>query len=83
MSNFLSDGDYEHAGDILEWIMEDKKDVDEDKFDLLAFAAGMRWTGTKSREVCEVPAHCVEQAHRWDAASTGQKRTTQRRSERI
>ena len=37
----------------------------------------MGWTSTRSREVCEVPVHCVEQSHRRVAASTGKKWTTE------
>ena len=33
MSNFLSAGDYEHAGNILEWIAKEQEEVSEDKFD--------------------------------------------------
>ena len=33
MSNFLSAGDNEHAGDILEWITQEQDDVDEDRLD--------------------------------------------------
>ena len=36
MSNFLSAGDNEHAGDILEWIAQEQEDVAEDKFDRIA-----------------------------------------------
>ena len=36
MSNFLSAGDCEHAGDIMEWIMQEQEVVAEDKFDMLA-----------------------------------------------
>ena len=36
MSNFLSAGDYEHAGDILAWITQEQEDVTEDGFDMLA-----------------------------------------------
>ena len=36
MSNVLSAGDYEHAGDILEWIAQEQEDVAEDKFDSIA-----------------------------------------------
>ena len=43
MSNFLSAGDYEHAGDILEWITQEQEDVDKDKFDQLALQRG--WAG--------------------------------------
>ena len=34
----------------------------------------MGWTSTRSREVCEVLVHCVEQSHRRDAATTDKKR---------
>ena len=64
MSNLLSAGACEHAGDILEWITQEQEDVADDK-------------------VFKVLVHCVEQSHRRDAASTGTKRTTQRRSERL
>ena len=43
MSNFFSAQDYEHAGDILEWITQEQEDVDEDKFDMLAVQH--RWAG--------------------------------------
>ena len=36
MSNFLSAGDYEHAGDILEWITQEQEDVAEVKFARIA-----------------------------------------------
>ena len=42
MSNFLSAGDYEHAGDIMAWITQEH-DVDEDKFDRVAAQRG--WVG--------------------------------------
>ena len=34
--NFLSAGDHEYAGDIVEWIVQEQKDVTEDKFDTVA-----------------------------------------------
>ena len=40
ISNFLSAGDYEHAGDILEWIAQEQ---DEDTIDTLAVQRG--WAG--------------------------------------
>ena len=43
MSNFLSAGDCEHAGDIMEWITQEHNDVDEDKFDRFAVQRG--WVG--------------------------------------
>ena len=43
MSNFMSAGDYEHAGDILEWIGQEQEDVAEDKFDRIAVQR--RWAG--------------------------------------
>ena len=43
MSNFLSAGDYEHAGDILEWIAQEQEDVAEDTFDRIAAQRG--WDG--------------------------------------
>ena len=43
MSNFLSAGDHEHAGDILEWIAQEQADVDENTFDILASQRG--WAG--------------------------------------
>ena len=43
MSNLLSAGDYEHAGDILEWIAQEQEDVAEDKFDRIAVQRG--WAG--------------------------------------
>ena len=43
MSNLLSAGDCEHAGDIMEWIMQEQEVVAEDKFDMLALQRG--WGG--------------------------------------
>ena len=43
MSNFLSARDYEHAGDILEWIGQEEEDVAEDKFDRMVAQRG--WVG--------------------------------------
>ena len=43
ISNFLSPGDYEHAGDILEWITQQEDDVPEDRFDVIALQRG--WVG--------------------------------------
>ena len=40
MSNFLSAGDYEHAGDIPRWITQEQEDVTEDEFDVLASQRG-------------------------------------------
>ena len=79
VSNCLSAGDYEHAGDILERIAQEREDVADDKFDRIA--AQRRLAG-QAYEVFKVLLHSVEQSHRWDAASTGGKREAQRRSER-
>ena len=43
MSNFLSAGDHEHAGDILERTTQEQEDVAEDKFDRIAVQRG--WVG--------------------------------------
>ena len=43
MSKFLSAGDHEHAGDILEWIAQEHEDVAADKFYMLAWQGG--WAG--------------------------------------
>ena len=43
MSNFLSAGEYEHAGESLERITQEEEDVAEDEFDLLALQRG--WGG--------------------------------------
>ena len=43
MSNFLSAGDYEHAGDIWEWVAQEQEDVAEDKFDRIAMQRS--WAG--------------------------------------
>ena len=42
MSNFVSAGAYDHAGDILEWISQEQKDVTEDEFDFHATQRGWR-----------------------------------------
>ena len=36
MSNFWSGGDYEHAGDIMDCITQQRDDVPEDRFDAIA-----------------------------------------------
>ena len=43
MSNFLSAGDYEHVGDILEWIAQEQEDAAKDKLDRIAVQRG--WAG--------------------------------------
>ena len=43
MSNFLSAGDYEHAGEILELITQQEDDVPDDRFDGIALQRG--WAG--------------------------------------
>ena len=45
MSNFVSAGDYKHAGDVLEWIAQEQEDVAEDKFDRIA--GQRRWAVDK------------------------------------
>ena len=69
MSNLLSAGDYEHAGDIWEWVAQEQEDVAEDKFDRIAMQ--WRWAGhaRDHTRVSKVLVHCAEQSHRWDAAS--------------
>ena len=42
-SNFLSAGDFEHAGDILEWIAQEPEEVAEGKFVRIAVQWG--WAG--------------------------------------
>ena len=37
---FLSIGDYEHAGDILEWITQQQDDLPEDRFDAITLQRG-------------------------------------------
>ena len=51
----MSAGDYEHAGDIPEWIAHQQEDVAEDKFDRIAGPAMMGWTCTGSHEVFKIP----------------------------
>ena len=46
MSNFLSAGDYEHAGDILEWITQQEDYVPGDRFDGIALQRGWAGRGT-------------------------------------
>ena len=43
MSRFSSVRDFEHAGDILEWVAEEQEDITEDKFDTIAVQRG--WVG--------------------------------------
>ena len=83
MSNFWSDGDCEHAGHILEWITQQQDDVPEGRFDVIAMQR--RWGSDKqeTKEVREVLVHGIEQSHRRNVASIGEKRTTQRWSERL
>ena len=83
MSNLLSAGDDKHEGDILEWIAQEQEDVAEDKFDKIAAPRWMGWTSTRSYEVFKVLVHCAEQSHRWNTASIGEKRKTQRWNERM
>ena len=77
MSNFLSAGDHDHAGEILEWTAQEQEEVTEDKFDRIAVQRG--WAGqARDHEVFKVLIHCAEQSHRWDAASLREKRKAQR-----
>ena len=43
MSNLLSAGDYEHAGDIWEWVAQGQEDAAEDRFDRIAMQRS--WAG--------------------------------------
>ena len=43
MSTFLSAGDYDHAGEILEWIAQEQEELTEDKFDRIVVQR--RWAG--------------------------------------
>ena len=80
---FPSAGDYEHAGDIVEWITQQQDDVPEDRFDADCTAAGMGRTSKRPHEVCWVLVHGTEQSYRWNTTSIGEKRTTPRWSERL
>ena len=83
MSNFLSAGDYEHAGEILEWITQEQEDVDKDKFDQPALQRG--WAGQARVHTRFARYLFAVLSNRTDGtpASTGKKRETQRRRERL
>ena len=55
MTHFLSAGDCEHSGEILEWITQEQEDAAENTFDMLALQR-VGWTSTRWNEVL---VHCV------------------------
>ena len=73
MSNFLSAGDYEYAGNILECITQHEDDVRDRN------AARMGWASSRPHDVCEELDHCTEQSFRRDITSSGERRSAQRR----
>ena len=54
-SNLFSVGDYEHAGNMWDWVAQEQEDVAEDKFDKIAMQ--WRWTG-QSRDHTRFPRYC-------------------------
>ena len=73
-------GDYEHAGDILEWIPQQLDDVLEDKFESIAMQRG--WAG-QARDRMRFARYLFTVLSNWADASIGEKRATQRRTERL
>ena len=64
MLNFLSAGDHEHAGDILERTTQEQEDVAEDQFDMIAVQRG--WVGQAREHTRFAKYLCIVLRNRTD-----------------